>query len=77
MSATVGRLLSALGVVCALVGIFVIDGISIEFPGILLGAAGYAFGLSGGDRTSRVLGIAAVVLCVLSMLVSGLTAPPQ
>jgi hypothetical protein len=71
VSATVGRLLSAL------VGIFVIDGISIELPGIMLGAAGYAFGLSGRDRTSQVLGIAAVVLCVLSMLVSGLTAPPQ
>ncbi len=73
----VGRLLSAFGMVCALVGIFVIDGISIEFPGTLLGATGYAFGPSGRDRTIRILGIAAIVLCMLSMVFSGLTAPPQ
>lgn len=77
VSVMVGRFLSAVGVVCALVGIFVIDGISIEFPGILLGTAGYAFGLSGRDRTSRILGIVAIVLCVLSMVLSGLTGPPQ
>lgn len=67
VSDTVGRLLSALGVVCALVGVFVMGGISIQFPSILLGAAGQAAdeavdeavdeaagqasGLSGRDRT--------------------------
>ena len=38
LRATVGRVLAVLGVLCALVGIFVLEGISIEFPGILLGA---------------------------------------
>jgi hypothetical protein len=33
----VGRVLGLLGVVCAVVGIFVIEGISIELPGIMLG----------------------------------------
>ena len=35
--ATVGRVLGLLGVVCAAVGFFVVNGISIEFPGIMLG----------------------------------------
>ena len=51
MGDTVGPLHSALGVVCAPVGVFVMGGISIELPSILLGAAGQAFGLSGRDRT--------------------------
>jgi hypothetical protein len=34
---TVGRVLGLLGVICAVVGIFVVEGISIEFPGIKLG----------------------------------------
>jgi len=33
----VGRLLGLLGVACAVVGIFVLEGISIEFVGIMLG----------------------------------------
>jgi hypothetical protein len=40
LRAMVGGLLGVLGVVCAVVGIFVIEGISIEFPGIILGAVG-------------------------------------
>lgn len=72
-----GRVLGAIGIVLALVGLFVIDGISVEYPGIVLGALGYYFGLRGGDRVGQALGIAAAVLCVVSMLVSGLTGPPQ
>jgi hypothetical protein len=33
LRATVGGVLALLGVVCAVVGIFVLKGISIEFPG--------------------------------------------
>jgi uncharacterized RDD family membrane protein YckC len=76
-SRTVGIVLGVLGLVCALVGIFVLDGISIEFPGIILGGLGYYFGLTSSDRTGQVLGIAAVVLNVVSMFISGITAPPQ
>ena len=72
-----GRVLGAIGVVLALLGLFVIDGISVEYPGIALGALGYYFGLRDGDRVGQALGIAAAVLCVVSMLVSGLTGPPQ
>jgi hypothetical protein len=41
LRAVVGGLLGLLGVVCAVVGTFVLEGISIEFPGIILGALGY------------------------------------
>ena len=61
----------------AVVGIFVLIGISIEFPGIILGALGYYLGLTSQDRASRILGIVAVVLNVISIVISGLTAPPQ
>lgn len=74
---TAGKVLGALGLVGALVGLFILEGISIEFPGILLGALGYYFGLRSGDRSEQALGIVAVVLNVVSMFVSGLTGPPQ
>jgi hypothetical protein len=38
----VGVVLGALGAICAVVGIFVSEGISIGFPGIILGAPGYS-----------------------------------
>ncbi len=72
-----GRALGLIGIVLALVGLLVIDGISVEYPGIIVGALGYYFGLRGGDRLARLLGIVAVVLCVVSMGISGLTGPPQ
>ena len=74
---TAGVLLGGLGVVCALVGIFVVEGISIEFPGIMLGAIGYYLGLTVRNRAGQILGIAAAVLNVISMVISGLGAPPQ
>jgi hypothetical protein len=77
----VGLVLGVLGVLCAVVGLFLINGVSIEFPGIILGGLGYYFclpsGGQGGSRAGRVLGIVAVVLCVVSIAVSGLTGPPQ
>ena len=64
-----------------MIGLFLINGISIEFPGIVLGALGYFFclpsGGQGGSRTGQILGIAAVLLSVVSMAISGLTGPPQ
>ena len=73
----VGRGLGLLGVVCAVVGIFVLEGISIEFVGIILGGLGYYLGLTSQDRVGQLLGIAATVLSVVSMGLSGLGGPPQ
>ena len=81
MRSTVGEVLGVLGVLCAVIGLFLINGISIEFPGIVLGALGYFFclpsGGQGGSRTGQILGIAAVLLSVVSIAISGLTEPPQ
>jgi hypothetical protein len=77
LRATIGRALALLGVVCSVVGIFVLEGISIEFPGIILGGLGYYFGLTSQDRVGQILGIAAAVLNVISMVISGLSGPPQ
>ena len=77
LRAMVGGLLGVLGVVCAVVGIFVIEGISIEFPGIILGALGYYLGLTSQDRRTQIVGIIAAVLNVISMAISGLSGPPQ
>jgi hypothetical protein len=72
-----GWVLSILGIICAVVGIFVLEGISIELLGIILGGLGYYFGLRSQDRMVQTLGAAAAILNVISILVSGLTGPPQ
>lgn len=77
MQATVGIALGVLGVFCAVLGLFVINGVSIEFPGIILGGLGYYFGLQGANRTGQILGIVAVVLSVISIVVSGVSGGPQ
>jgi hypothetical protein len=81
LRSTVGIALGALGVLCAAIGLLVINGISIEFPGIILGGLGYYFCLPGGSqdgsRAGQILGIVAVVLSVISIAISGLTGPPQ
>lgn len=81
MRTTLGEVLGVIGVLCAVIGLFLINGISIEFPGIILGGLGYFFclpsGGQGGSRTGQILGIVAVVLSIVSMGVSGLTGPPQ
>jgi hypothetical protein len=69
--------MGVLGVLCAVVGLFVINGVSIEFPGIILGGLGYYFGLQGGNRAGQILGIVAVVLSVVSIVVSGVSGGPQ
>ena len=81
MRTTVGVVIGVLGVVCAVIGLLLINGVSIEFPGIILGGLGYYFclpsGGQGGSRAGQILGIVAVVLSVVSIAVSGLTGPPQ
>ncbi len=77
LRAMVGGLLGLLGVFCAVIGIFVLEGVSIEFPGIILGGLGYYLGLVSRDRRIQILGIAAAVLNVISMVISGLSGPPQ
>jgi hypothetical protein len=70
MSELVGRVLS-------LIGLFILQGISIELPGIILGGLGYYFGLRSQDQLGQILGGVAIVLCVVSIGVSGLEDPPQ
>jgi hypothetical protein len=77
LRATVGRGLGLLGILCGVVGIFVLNGISIEFPGIMLGGLGYYFSLTAQDRVGQALGILAAALNAVSMGISGLEAPPQ
>ena len=81
MRSPIGLVLGALGVACALIGLLFINGISIEFPGKVLGALGYYLclpsGGRGGRRAGQILSIAAVVLSVVPIVASGLTEPPQ
>jgi hypothetical protein len=77
LRATVGRVLGLLGIMCAVVGIFVLEGISIEYVGIILGGLGYYFGLTSQDQVGKTLGIVAAALSAVSMGISGLEEPPQ
>jgi hypothetical protein len=56
---------------------FVLEGVPIELPGILLGGLGFYHGLTSQDRASQILDIVAVVLNVISLVISALSAPPQ
>jgi hypothetical protein len=69
--------LSVAGIACALVGPFLTFGISLEFTGLILGGLGYYFVLKQEDRLGQALGLVALVLCVISVFVSGLTGAPQ
>ena len=77
LRAMVGRVLGLLGVVFAVLGIFIFEGISIEYVGLILGGIGYYLGLTSQDRVGQILGIAAAALNVVSMGISGLEGPPQ
>jgi hypothetical protein len=72
-----GWALSLIGITSALIGIFVLEGISIELPGIMLGGLGYYFGLRAEDRPGQILGILAIVLNVVSIFASSLEGPAQ
>jgi hypothetical protein len=73
----VGMVLTIAAIACALVGPFGMDGISIEMLGIILGALGYAFAAQREDQFDQGLGIAAIILCLAAIFISGLTGPPQ
>jgi hypothetical protein len=77
LRAMVGRVLGLLGVVCAVAGLFVVEGISIEFVGIILGGLGYYLGLTSQDRMGQILGACAAILSVISIGTSGLEGPPH
>jgi hypothetical protein len=77
LRATVGRVLGLLGILCAAVGLVLVNGISIEFPGIMLGGLGYFFSLTARDEVGQAIGIAAAALCSVCMAVSGLEYPLQ
>jgi hypothetical protein len=49
VSVIVGRVLSLIGIAFAVIGIFILEGISIKLPGIILGGLGYYFGLRSED----------------------------
>ena len=51
------------------------EGVWVEIPGIALGAMGYGFATRSGDRVGQVLGVATVVVCVLSMALPSLDLP--
>jgi hypothetical protein len=75
LRAMVGRVLGLLGVVLAVLGIFIFEGISIEYVGLILGGLGYYFGLTSQDRMGQILGIIAAALNVVSVGISGLEGP--
>ena len=77
LRAAVGRVLGLLGILCAAVGLVLVNGISIEFPGIMLGGLGYYFSLTARDEAGQAIGIAAAALCSVCMAVSGLEYPLQ
>jgi hypothetical protein len=71
----VGRALCAMGLACALAGILLLEGVSVEIPGIALGAVGYGFATRSGDRAGQVLGVATVVLCAVSVAIPSFDLP--
>jgi hypothetical protein len=77
LRAMLGRVLGLLGVVFAVLGTFIFEGISIEYVGLILGGLGYYFGLTSQDRMGQILGIIAAALNVVSMGISGLEGPLQ
>lgn len=52
-AAVVGYVLSAMGLACALGGIFLED-VSVEIPGLPLGAVGYGLATRSGDRAGLI-----------------------
>jgi hypothetical protein len=72
-----GRVLGFLALACAVVGLAVVDGISIELPGLMLCALGYYFSLTSQDRVGQILVIVAAGLNVVSIVVSGILGIPQ
>jgi hypothetical protein len=70
----VGRVIPTIGLACALAGIL-LNGVSVEIPGIALGAVGYGLATRSRDRAGQILGVAVVVLCVISMVIPSFDLP--
>jgi hypothetical protein len=70
----IGRGISTMGLACALAGIL-LRRMSVEIPGIAPGAAGYGFATRSGDRAGQVVGVVAVVLCVVSVAIPSFDLP--
>jgi hypothetical protein len=62
----VWRAISTMGFACALAGIL-LGGVSVEMPGLALGAAGYGFATRASDRAGETIGIRAAALNLVSM----------
>ena len=73
-AAVVGYVLNAMGLSCALLGIF-LKAVSVEIPGVALGAVGYGLATRSGDRAGQALGVATVVLCTLSLAIPSFDLP--
>jgi hypothetical protein len=73
-AAVVGYVLSTMGLAFALLAIF-LEGVSVEIPGVALGAVGYGLATRSGDRAGQVLGVTTVVLCTISMLIPSFDLP--
>jgi hypothetical protein len=63
-----------MGLACPLAGIL-LEGVWVEIPGIVLGAAGYGFAMRSDDRVGQILGVAAVVLCAVSVAIPSFDCP--
>jgi hypothetical protein len=74
----VGTTLSVIGIACAVVGPFLMNGISLELLGMILGALGYCSGLQRKDVSGQILGIFTIAVCLGALFISGITIlPPQ
>ena len=73
----VGMALSVAGIACALVAPFLTIGTTLALTGLILGGLGYYRGSQKEDGLGQVLALVAIVLCVISLFVSGLTGAPQ
>jgi hypothetical protein len=73
-ASVVGRAFCPMGLACALAGIL-LGSVSVEIPGIALGAMGYGFATRASDRVGQVLGGAVVTLCAVSVAISSFDVP--
>ena len=68
----VGIALALAGAACALVGLSSPEGISIELLGLILGTLSSCSGLHKEDRLTLALGLTSIVLCCITLFVSGM-----
>ena len=68
----IGIALSLTGTTCALVGLFSLEGISIELLGLILGTLSWYYGLQKEDHLTLALGLTSIALCCIAVAVSGM-----